>query len=160
MTLREKIRDKLEQLTSVPATIVVDTEAGHFESDIDQLEQLGCTFRRFQWSSDHLAGASRDRLQKLGDDLSARLNYLMEPIAPLEFDKEGFALQLRSDPPARDDDGSTYYEILARRDGLLSLHRYRKLAGQPRQPIAAQVTREVFLRLVRDFEEASVDAER
>jgi len=154
MTLRKKVQEKLDQLTTMPATLVVDADVGHFEADIDQLEQLGCTFLRFQLSSDHLAGASRDRLQKLGDDLSARLNYLMEPIAPLEFDQEGFTLQLRSDPPARDDDGSTYYEILARRDGVLSLHRYRKPPGQPRQAIAAQVTREVFLRLVGDFEES------
>jgi hypothetical protein len=60
-------------------------------------------------------------------------------------------VQLRSNPPQRNDDGSTYYELLVRRGGELSLSRYRKPAGQERQSVSAHLTREALLRLVDDF---------
>ena len=154
MSLKSLVENKLGQVQQTPATIEADGPSGRFEADLDQVERLGYSFVRFQFRTDQLAGASRDRLQKIGEDLSKRLSYLMEPISPLEFDQDGFTLQLRSDPPAKDDDGATYYEILARRGGMLSLERYRKAPGQLRQVVSAHVTREVFLRLVVDFEQA------
>ena len=60
-------------------------------------------------------------------------------------------MQLRSNPPQRDDDGRSYYELLVRRGGEITLTRYRKENGDARRPIAANVTREVLLRLVGDF---------
>jgi hypothetical protein len=63
-------------------------------------------------------------------------------------------VQLRSNPPQRDDDGRTYYELLVRRGGEIALTRYRKENGAARRPIAATVTREVLLRLVADFSAA------
>ena len=41
-----------------------------------------------------------------------------------------------------------------RRGGEIHLSRYAKQPGQPRQMIAANVTREVLLRLVGDFSAA------
>ena len=81
-----------------------------------------------------------------------RLTYLMEPISPIEIDAEACVAQLRSNPPQRDDDGRSYYELLVRRGGEIALVRYRKEPGTPRQQIAATVTREVLLRLADDFE--------
>ena len=75
----------------------------------------------------------------------------MEPISPIEIDAQGCVVQLRSNPPQRDDDGRSYYELLVRRGGEIALARYRKENGDARQPIAATVTREVLLRLVGDF---------
>jgi hypothetical protein len=60
-------------------------------------------------------------------------------------------MQLRSNPPQRDDDGRTYYELLVRRGGEISLCRYRNENGAGRQAIPATVTCEVLLRLVGDF---------
>ena len=60
-------------------------------------------------------------------------------------------MQLRSNPPQRDDDGRSYYELIVRRGGEIALTRYRKENGNARQQIAATVTREVLLRLVGDF---------
>lgn len=76
---------------------------------------------------------------------------MMEPIAPIEIDAAACVVQLRSNPPQRDDDGRSYYELIVRRGGEIGLTRYRKENGNARQQIAATVTREVLLRLVGDF---------
>jgi hypothetical protein len=60
-------------------------------------------------------------------------------------------VQLRSNPPHRDDDGRSYYELMVSRGGQIALGRYRKDNGNARQPIVATVTREVMTRLVGDF---------
>ncbi len=78
----------------------------------------------------------------------------MEPICPIEIDADACVVQLRSNPPQRDDDGRSYYELLVRRGGEIALTRYRKENGGARRPISANVTREVLLRLVGDFCEA------
>ena len=90
----------------------------------------------------------------MGEKLAARLTYLLEPIRPIEFDREQSVLQLRSSPPDRDEDSTSYYELVARRDGTLSLCRYAKKPGDVRRTIPVNVTREVFFRLVSDFSSA------
>jgi hypothetical protein len=75
----------------------------------------------------------------------------MEPISPIELDAAACVVQLRSTPPQKDDDGRSYYELMVRRGGEISLRRFRKEPGMSRQPIAANMTREVLLRLVGDF---------
>ena len=58
---------------------------------------------------------SAEELKRLGETLASRLTYLLEPIGAVEFDPEGCVVQLRSIPPHKDDDKSSYYELLARR---------------------------------------------
>ena len=101
-----------------------------------------------------MAAAPIDQLKKVADALSKRLTYLLEPISPIEVDADQCVVQLRSNPPQRDDNGTQYYELLVRRGGELSLRRYQKQSGGVRQGVPAQVTREVFLRLIGDFSEA------
>ena len=60
-------------------------------------------------------------------------------------------MQLRSSPPQRDDDGRSYYELIVRRGGEITLARFRKENGSPRQSVVTTLTREVLLRLVGDF---------
>ena len=50
----------------------------------------------------------------------------MEPICPIEIDADACVVQLRSNPPHRDDDGRSYYELMVRRGGEIALSRYRK----------------------------------
>jgi hypothetical protein len=76
---------------------------------------------------------------------------LLEPISPIETDAHGCVVQLRSNPPQKEADRTSYYELLVSRDGWLSLARYSRASGQKREVIPAQVTREVLLRLVGDF---------
>jgi hypothetical protein len=62
---------------------------------------------------------------------------------------------LRSNPPQKEADRTSYYELLVRDSGELSLCRFVRPAGQNRARIPAEVTREVLLRLVGDFAAAA-----
>jgi hypothetical protein len=79
------------------------------------------------------------------------VNYLLEPIAPIETDAQGCSVQMRSNPPHKDDNGARYYELLLRRGGSACLSRYEKQAGQPRMRVPAALTHEVIGRLIDDF---------
>src|SRR5690606_42816 len=131
--------------------LTAEHEGQRLVCELAALEQMGCAFTRLTVSSDVLADASPQRLKDLGEVLSKRLHYLLEPISPIEFDAEQCVVQPRYNPPQRDEAGSSYYELLVRRGGDISLCRYLKHKGQPREVAAAQVTREVLLRLVGDF---------
>jgi amino acid transporter len=61
------------------------------------------------------------------------------------------AVQLRSNPPQKGEDGTSYYELMVRRGGDVTLSRYQKKSGQIRQIVPANVTREVLQRLAEDF---------
>jgi hypothetical protein len=100
---------------------------------------------------DKLAAMSTDGLKQVAANLSKRLTYLLEPISPIETDAEGCTVQMRSNPPHKDTDRTSYYELLVSRAGELSLCRYTRVAKGQRQAIPAQLTREVLVRLAGDF---------
>jgi hypothetical protein len=125
------------------------------QCDLVALDALACAFDRFEVQSGALASAGMTDLKPLSENLSRRLTYLLEPISPMEADAQQCVIQLRSNPPQKDDDGTSYYELLVARGGRLSLCRWLKERGQPRRIIPTQVTREVFLRLVADFSTAA-----
>ena len=79
------------------------------------------------------------------------------PIAPIELDAQGCSVQMRSNPPQKDDNGRRYYELLIRRGGSIALCRYEKQPGQPRVRVPAVLTHEVVGRLIDDFS-ATVDS--
>lgn len=122
-----------------------------FSATLTALDSLACAFEQFDVTHASLAGATIERLKRVSEGLSKRLTYLLEPITPVEVDHAGCTVQLRSSPPQKNDDGTSYYELLVSRDGRLSLCRFSKSPGAIRQRVPAQVTREVFLRLVDDF---------
>ena len=123
-----------------------------FVSHKHENHSLAVAFQTLRVTTPELANASSDSLERMAKALSERLTYLMEPIRPIEIDADACIAQLRSSPPQSDDDGRSYYELTVRRGGEISLHRFRKEPGTPRQNIAANVTREVLLRLADDFE--------
>ena len=129
----------------------VDLGKGQLESLIVAVDAIGCAFESFALTTDRLAGASMEQVKRISAALSAKLNYLLEPISPIEADFESCTLQLRSNPPRQGEQGTVYYELLVKRGGSLSLQRYQAKSGQMRLPIASQVTREVFQRLAEDF---------
>ncbi len=133
-----------------------EADAGQrFECDLAALDSIGCAFERFALHADKLRSVDVVALKAVADDLSKRLTYLLEPIQPIEIDSQQCTVQMRSVPPTKTDDRTSYYELLVRKGGELSLVRYAVDVGAGRQVILAQVTREVFLRLVRDFSAAA-----
>ncbi len=156
MTLKENINREFSRVTShagvsAAQAFSVDTGAGVLECELTALDNIACAFNHFTLSTDKLAGASLEQLKRISESLSQKLSYLLEPISAVESDPDGCTIQMRSSPPHKDDDGTSYYELLVRRGGQLSLCRYTKGSGAGRRVIAAHVTREVFHRLAADF---------
>jgi hypothetical protein len=131
-------------------------EAGQqLHCELTAHDSLACAFQRFELESAPLATATIERLKQVAETLSRRLTYLLEPISPVEVDSGQCVVQLRSTPPQRNENGASYYELLVQRGGRLSLGRWLKEPGIARRALPAQVTREVFLRLVADFSVAA-----
>jgi hypothetical protein len=152
MNLQSLFDQELKRLGSgAAATVAVEESPRQLTCSIVERNPLAVSFNRLRLATNELSGSSADDLGRIGQALSERLTYLMEPIAPIEFDKDACVVQLRSTPPQRDDDGRSYYELLIRRGGEIALARYRKENGASRKQIPATVTREVLLRLVGDF---------
>jgi hypothetical protein len=152
MNLQAQFGQELTNLGGGGAgTVTVHSGARRITCDTLERNPLAISFQRLQLTTSELAGASADDLQRISKSLADRLTYLMEPISPIELDAQECVVQMRSNPPQRDDDGRSYYELLVRRGGEISLVRYRKGNGAAREQIPATVTREVLLRLVGDF---------
>ena len=152
MTLQNQFEQELLKLgDGGPATVAVNDSPRHLSCDVVERNPLAVSFNQLRLATDELASADAAKLERIGKELSSRLTYLMEPIAPIEIDAAACVVQLRSNPPQRDDDGRSYYELIVRRGGEIALARFRKENGDSRRQIAATVTREVLLRLVGDF---------
>jgi hypothetical protein len=154
MTLLAQARASLQTATA-PFGLRIEDGPQRLECDFSALDSLACAFTSFVVSADTLTDVSAEQLRRLGEKLSARLTYLLEPINPIEFDREQCVVQLRSNPPERDEDRTSYYELVVRRGGTLSLCRFAKQPGEVRRTIPVNVTREVFFRLVSDFSAAA-----
>jgi len=139
------------QAVSGRGLLQVDCEAGRIEADLLAVDGIGCSFQTLGLSSSKLANASLDELKTISDGLISRLTYLLEPIGIVEADADRCSVQLRSNPPKKGEDETSYYELMVRRGGDITLSRYGKKPGQLRQIIAAHVTREVLARLADDF---------
>lgn len=153
MALVQDINQELQRIAGIVGggTLAVDVPTGRLTAEIAAVDAIGCSTSLVTFSTPKLAGATVQDLKKLSDELSRRLSYLMEPISLIEADAELATVQMRSNPPQRDDDGTRYFELLVHRGGDLSLVRYQKLPGQPRQATPAHFTREVFSRLAGDL---------
>lgn len=157
MTLKEQLQQQLagSQPFSLGEQVLEVSEGSRaLRCELVALDSLACAFTRMSLRSDALRQFSSEQLRAAAERLSKRLTYLLEPIRPIEVDAQGSVVQLRSDPPQKETDRTSYYELLLSRGGELSLVRYARDAGQARQPIPAQVTREVLVRLAGDLSEA------
>jgi hypothetical protein len=158
MNLTDKTRDALQSWPrfSQGSNLLVVAEGGHaLECELTALDTLACEFASLIVRHARLAKADMPALVRASEALALRLNYLLEPIRPIEIDRDQCVVQMRSQPPQKTDDASSYYELLVRQGGVLSLRRYTKEADQPRRIAPALVTIEVFLRLAADFEAAA-----
>ena len=153
MTIKQKAAAALQGIASNfagPRTLSIEENGLRVQCELAAVDSLACAFDRLSLDTARLAQATVQELESLADKLSRRLTYLLEPIGTIEIDAEHCIVQMRSKPP-QVGEGSTYYELLVRRGGELSLCRYQKQPGDVRQTIPAHVTREVLLRLIDDF---------
>ena len=154
MSLKAKLADHLTVIgpfATGEQLCQIDDGPQHLECHLTALDTLACAFKRLALRSPAIASQSVEGLKKTAEQLAARLTYLLEPISPIEVDAAGCVVQLRSNPPQKEADRTSYYELLVTRAGEISLCRYSRAGKQGREMIPAQVTREVLLRLVADF---------
>jgi hypothetical protein len=159
MTLKEQLQQALVAMPGFSSgSQGIDISEGglHLSCQLTALDSLACSFTRLALGASSLGNRSPDELKRIAEQLSAKLTYLLEPISPIETDAEGCVVQMRSNPPQKDADRTTYYELLVARSGELSLVRFCRAAGQAREIIPAHVTREVLCRLAGDLSEAAV----
>ena len=157
MSFTNQVHETINHLGNVtdPKAIRVQEAGQTLTCLVDAVDQLALAFRDFELFDARIENASMDRLSEVSQKLSSQLTYLLEPITPIEIDADRCVVQMRSNPPTRDEDSRSYYELLVQRDGHLRLNRYSKPNGGLRMVISAQVTREVFDRLAGDFASAA-----
>jgi hypothetical protein len=158
MSLTTELKLALQGLTLASnraQSLTCFSDGQHLQIELAALDCLACSFTQLTVTTPKLVGASAKVLKSTAEALSKRLTYLLEPISPIETDSEGCTVQMRSMPPQKEENVTSYYELLVSRDGRLSLVRYRREPGNPREAIAANVTREVLVRLVGDLSAAA-----
>jgi len=153
MSIQPDIERELKRIQAVSGRglLQVDCEVGRIEADLVAVDGIGCSFQTLGLSTGKLAGVSLDELKAISETLTGKLTYLLEPIGLVEADADRCSIQLRSSPPKKGEEETSYYELMVRRGGDITLSRYSKKTGQLRQIIPANVTREVLGRLADDF---------
>ena len=130
----------------------VEAEAGDIsvQAELTAVERLACAMTKFEVRNRRWANASWDQVRTISERLAQRLIYLREPVRPIEADGETRIVQMRSNPPRKADDATSYYELQVRGGGVISLCRFEKTSGEPRRAIPIEITREVLRQLVDD----------
>jgi hypothetical protein len=159
MSLRTPLEAELQRLhglsVAVPVGVRVANGAG-IELTVEFLavDSLACEFTELAVSTSVLNSTTFDALKAWAQRLCGRITYLLEHIAPLEFDEPTGQVLIRSTAPDQLPDGTQYYEMLLHSQGGsgVALRRYRSVKGQPgRQQIPMTTTREVLLKLADDL---------
>jgi hypothetical protein len=153
MTIKSLLDQELRAAHG-PRVVAVKHDGAVLRCEVTAIDALAVSFRKLALETLELAGVPLARLEQIAKNLSEKLSYLLEPVEPIEADAHTCTVQMRSNPPQKDDDGHSYYELLVKAGGELSLERYRKEPGAKRTPLDATVTREVLLRLAGDFADA------
>lgn len=152
MTLKTQFEAELAAYSATGFGVVAAAEPPRkVRCEVAEASALAVSFDKLELTTIELANSSVGELQAISQDLASRVTYLLEPIGPIEVDGDSCIIQMRSSPPARGDAGTSYYELLVKRGGSLSLCRFEKTAGAIRSRVPATVTREVLCRLVGDF---------
>ena len=157
MLLQEQITQSLAGLKGtafdVPMTVGWSAGVGPLiEVDFTVVDSLGCAFRELRVTADEFREGPFDRLKTWAENLCSKVTYLLEHIGPLEADVEAQTVLVRSTPPTRRPDQTTFYEMLVQAPGVLSLRRYARPAGHgDRTACDIQITHEVLVKLVQDI---------
>lgn len=147
--------DEVVRANIFPATIQVAVGQARIDCEFLAVESIACAFAQLNVTNDSWQSAPLDQLKRIADGLAGRLSYLLEPIRTIEADVDAAAIQMRSLPPRKTEDGTRNYYELQVSGGKLSLCRYVKEPEQSRRLVPVQVTREVFCRLAADLADAA-----
>jgi hypothetical protein len=103
------------------------------------------------------AGSGGKKVERVLEEQSKaivkKIDYLLESLKEIEFDRGAKTIQMRSGRPLRDGGELHYYELMLAGGSKVTLQRYRVGEGEPgRSPVAFSITLDVLERLVDDLE--------
>lgn len=159
MDLISQLNQELRQLagfvSATPKRVeLTDDDGTRLIIDFVAVDTLSCAFRELWLHVPKLVGKELAILKQWADALSKRVTYLLENIGPLEVDRLGDKILIRSTPPDRSSGATKFYEVLlsAKSDGTFSLKRFAFEPGSSgRQLVDIQLTHEVLNKLIRDL---------
>lgn len=162
MCLRQRLMGQLNSAAAVnsaaaagnnlPWTARLIGDHGQSEVELIRLEQLAVEADLIRCKPLKAPRWDAADLQRVAQAISQKVNYLLEPLGPVELDGESATLLMRSvSPSVEEPNRRTYYEIVVRPDEL-TLRRYEAQAGQVRQPRSMVLSVEVLARVVADLD--------
>lgn len=157
MTLSRQLEQQLASAGSGPANLAAQQGGDQLVCELLAIDSLGVSVGLLELRSPRLAGLGTDQLRQVADDLARRVSYLLEAIAPVEVDDQACSIQMRSTPPYRAENATSYYEVLVTA-GTISLKRYNKSRREARRAEPFDITRQVLYRLADDFAAAAAGA--
>lgn len=157
MNLHEQIARSLTELrgfaSDVPTTVGWSADGGPtVEVDFTAVESLGCAFRELRVAAAELRDGPFDTLKTWADQICQKINYLLEPLRPLEIDAQSQVVLVRSAPPEKNGEQTSFYELQIASTGALSLRRYVCFGRDAqRESSDIRITHEVLVKLVSDL---------
>jgi hypothetical protein len=157
MLLHEQIAQSLADMNGaafiVPRTVFWSVGRGQtVEVDFTVVDSLGCAFDELRVTADEFQQGPFERLKTWAENLCRKVTYLLEHIGPVEADAEAQTVLVRSAPPTRQPDQTTFYEMLVKAPGVLTLRRYARATGDAeRKACEIRITHEVLVKLVQDI---------
>jgi hypothetical protein len=159
MTLSQKIAAALDSHSgpwTAPGPVAVETETHRLSLTLDAVGSVGLAFESLSFATLARTDWTDEALRSWGDQLAARVNYLMEPLVVLEHDRVSGEIAIRSQAPTPRHTQRSYYEARLERQGILQLSRVAfDSETRRRSVIPCQMTREVLERLADDLVETS-----
>ena len=159
MNLSTQLNHELRQLAGFVSTTpkrvdLTDDDDVRLSVDFVAVDTLSCAFRELLLHVPKLMGRELAVLKQWADALAKRVTYLLENIGPIEIDRLGDKILIRSNPPDRSSTATKFYEVLlsAKSNGTFSLKRFSFEPGSSgRQNVDIQLTHEVLNKLIRDL---------
>ena len=119
------------------------------EMDMNQFDSLACQITMLRVTPDvAITAPLKDRAALI----AGRVTGLMEKLNVIEVDDARGEALLRSDVPTAKDTNRFYYEVLLRRNGIVTLERFQgSTVKSERKLVPFAVTREALSKLVADL---------
>jgi hypothetical protein len=148
MTLSQRMMEGLRNAPSgQDAQICGSDETLRVEITLADSGRLGCLLGRLD-----VQPREGDRLNIDPVQLTQKITYLEEGLDIIEMEGEGGRTLLRSAPPRKDQEITTFFEMVLEPSKGLSLVRYRYDPDRgERTPVSAPLTRDTLERLIGDL---------
>ena len=148
MPLIENIRRKLNKAPLDQASLIQASDGElRMEVKLADWNRLGCLLNELNLENRH-----RGKMNLHPDKIAARVTYLDERLETLECEGETGRAVLRSNPPRRDGDVISFFEVLLNPGKDVSLTRYRyDPQVEARFQVPMPLSRDTLDRLVYDL---------